>query len=239
MKVVTIAVCCLLLLPFTAGAQFVKETPSTESVEPDLVDIIIEADTTSPSFYKGRREPSAGSTIRAIAVLQNAQQEDSYAYRWEVENDVIGGGAVLGQDVIVFTAPQTDQFRIRVDVIDLAGKAIASEQRFITLSEPMVAFYEDSPLRGVSGIAIPDNYVLVSEEVSVRAEPYFVSQDIFLNDYDLSWHIDGREVSNPTANPQVITLRNNGGSGTFTIDFVLHNLLSLTQSVRNAFTITF
>lgn len=226
-------------MPFIAHAQL-GDIPyaATSAAALQEVDIIIEADTFVPAFYKGRREPSTGSRVRAIAVLNNADQA-GYRYQWEVGNGAFGGGQKSSGNVVTFSAPLGDQFLIRVDVFNSAGTRIASNQRYVSISEPEAVFYEDSLLRGTAENAVRERYTLVGEEVSIRAVPYFMDRNIFSGKYDLGWKINGEEVTGMTDTDEVITLRNNGGSGTFPIEFALRNAQALTQYVQDKFSITF
>ena len=110
--------------------------------------------------------------------------------------------------------------------------------RRITPTEPKNLFYEDNPLHGLAQNALPAEFTLLEDEISVRAEPYFVSQDIFTNaTYD--WTIGGVAVANPNADPQVLTLRKTGGAGSALVGFSIRNLSSLLQAASSAFTVYF
>src|SRR5690606_10930261 len=106
------------------------------TVFPDLVDIVVEANTTAPAFYQGRREPIEGSTVRVVGVV-SAMAGTPSQYEWRV------GGTLLpskGQ-VATFNTPLDDPFLLRLDAIDQSGKKIAATQRYVSLSEPEVVFY--------------------------------------------------------------------------------------------------
>lgn len=233
----------LLILPLCALAQFSGSADfffgsqtAPQTTPSSNVEIIIEGDTTAPSFYRGRREPTAGSTVRAIAVLTDGSNPDSYIYQWEIDGNILGGTAISGGNVVSFTAPLANEFLIRVFVLDADGNRIDSTQQYVTLSEPEIVFYEENLLRGATQIALPKEYILVGDEVSIYASPYFVSNNIFEQDHELVWEVEGDAVERDS---QTLTLRNNGGTGLFHVEFSLRNLRTLTQYVRDAFTVTF
>lgn len=225
----------LLCVPTISSAQLLSN-PTQQTNSQTLsneVDIVIEADTLAPAFYNGRHEPSPGSVVRVIALVDGVNRSD-YTYRFE-----IGGDVVEPQDsnITTFTAPETDHVLVEVDVFDENGTRVAANQRYITISEPNVVFYTTSLLQGVSENAIADTHTLTGEELSVRAEPYFMDSDILSNNYQLSWQVDSRTVQGSSENEQVITLKNTEPDRTPTIQFSLRNARALTQYVDGQFEI--
>lgn len=211
----------LLGMPLTTFAQ-----------EASAVDIIIESDSYVPAWYEGRAEPSAGAPIRAIAVTSGGVEDPSF--RWEVNGAVLSATGT----VATFNAPLGQEFRVRVDVSS-NGAVVASSERIVPLSAPTIAFYESSLLRGTLQNAITDEFVLVGEEVSIRAVPYFMARDIFSGAHQTEWRLNGRAIEGDGAVRDVITLRNEGGTGTFLVEFAARNARSLTQYAQHAFNITF
>ena len=86
--------------------------------------------------------------------------------------------------------------------------------------------------------ALPAQFTLLEDEISIRAEPYFVSRTIF-NNATYEWTIAGAKVQNPNADPQTVTLRKTGGSGSSEVGFSIRNLSSLLQAAEGAFTVYF
>lgn len=227
MKALVAGICCLFAVPFFALAQ---ESATTTAAS---VDIVIEADTVVPAFYEGRQEPSVGSPMRAIAIVNDAGL-DSYTFRWELE-----GRVETGDDTLVFTAPLGSPFRIRVDVFGPTGAAVASNERYISLSEPEVVFYPNNLLRGLSATAIGEELILTGDEIEVRAEPYFVNRNLFRGPYELIWRAGGARVEGSANDPQTIVLRRQEGAGATRIEFALQNLQTFSQRIAGAFLVKF
>lgn len=212
---------------------------ATRVFTPRSVDIVIEADTYAPAFYEGRREPSPGSLVRAIAIMSGTDPE-TLSYRFEVDGAVLGGGAARGRQSVQFQVPQfSDGFTIRVDVYDDAGVLVATSQRIVSMSTPRTVFYEDSLLRGTSHNAIRGSHTLVGEEISVRAVPFFMDRNIFSGTYNLAWRANGEDVTGFADAVDVITLRKNGGEGAFPVEFTLLNGRSPLQQASGGFSIIF
>ena len=73
---------------------------------PALVDMIVEAETYIPSFYKGRALPSKDSDIRVVTVLNGLPKSPSqYAYKWMLGTQVLFGGPVRGKTTAEITGP--------------------------------------------------------------------------------------------------------------------------------------
>ena len=230
MKATLAIVFLLFCFPFIGFAQ--------ERAGSGTVDIILEANTIVPSFYHGRAEPSAGSAVRAIAIVDGLAASQNYTYRWEINGNLLIGDS-FKESSIVFTTPIGTQFRIRVDILDENAQRVASNEVFVPLSEPFVAFYENNLLRGHSHTAIGETYVLSGEEVSVRAEPYFMNIGVLSAPHQLAWRVDGEAVAAQPDDLQTITLRNNGGTGAFNVEFSLQNGVAFGQRVSDSFKLTF
>lgn len=217
-------------IPFLSEAQ---------TAASDGIDIIIEPYTSVPAFYKGRPEPTSGSLVRALAIPADGTPPDTYIYRWDVEGTLQGNGGMGDAYTTVFNVPFGDQFLLRVDVYDSAGTPVATEQKYVSVSEPLVRFYETSLLRGMSQQAVQDPLVMIEKEISVRAEPFFMDTTLFSGSYDLAWFVDAREVTTGEGDEQVLTLRKNEESGRANIRFTLRNHAALGQSIDDRFTISF
>ncbi|MEX0918291.1 MAG: hypothetical protein WDZ93_04010 [Candidatus Paceibacterota bacterium] len=199
------------------------------------VDIIIEADTTAPVFYRGRHEPSVGSDVRAIAAVSGMAGSEQAAYRWELNGNLL---PQTGQ-VIQFPAPLGNDFLIRVDVRDAAGRDVGNDEQYVSQSEPLVAFYEQNLLRGISRIAVGDTHLFTGDETNVRAEPFFMSADILSDPHELLWRVDGSRHTGGEGDPLMLTLRRTGGSGQILIEFSLRSGSAFGQYVKDRFSLTF
>jgi len=211
-------------------------------IKPSRTNLTIEANTHTPYFYKGRPEPSTGSTIRAIAIPETGSgaSPSAYTYRWEVNGNVLFGGPLSGQNVVEFAVPLGREVQITLDILDpISGNVIASTREYVPVAEPEIYFYEQSLLVGESHNAIASDYNLLSDEVSIKAEPYFMSKTDLNNSPKLEWRMNNDVIANPNADPFLITLRNTGGSGSANISFSARSTKSLSQYAKNSFSVSF
>lgn len=209
-------------------------------IRPSQTDLIIEADTRTPAFYNGRALPVGDERVRATAIphVSGGGSPESFTYTWKLDNTVLHGGPVRGQFQTTFRMPKSSA-RLEVSVFDSSGNRVSGESITITPAAPELHFYEDNPLRSMSRISIGEQFTLVGDEVSVRAEPYFVARDIFNINPVIQWTLDGKHIQNFADEPNVLTLRGTGGSGDATVGFELINQQSLLQFLRSSFTIHF
>ena len=209
------------------------------TITPARVDVIIEADTKTPLFYRGRALPSSGSTIRAIALPFTNTPSSRLTYTWALDGRVLFGGPVMGKDVAEFAIPFNGSGVISVAVADTSGKTFTKKSVEVRTVEPLLRFYEENPLRGLSRVALPGTYQLIGDEMTVRAEPYYMNADLSPTHTQTEWEINGTEVENPNNDPQTITLRSGGGTGSFDVSLQVRNLNELLQEAAGSFTVRF
>ena len=215
---------------------------ASATLVPSTLDLVVEGDTRVPHFYRGRALPSPGSRVRLIALpsVYTAKgtliSADTLIYTWQINREVAGSG--LGKQTLTTTMPPGGPLTVEVTVEAKDGSARYTAIEEISPTEPQNLFYEDNPLHGLAQNALPTEFTLTDDEISIRAEPYFVSPDIFTN-ATYAWTIDNAPIQNPNSDPQVLTLRKTGGTGSAEVGFSIRNLASLLQSASSAFTVYF
>lgn len=215
--------------------------PVRHTLTPSRVDLIIEGHTTVPSFYEGRALPSTDSTMRLIALpdFGDGFNPENYAYTWRLNNKVQFGGSLKGQYVTEMTLPLGQEHVVSVDVINADGVTVRQAAVTVPVATPEIHFYEDNPLRGTALNSIGDNLNLLGEEVTVRAEPFYMDNNILNQNYLIEWEVDNQVVQNPNADQMTITLQNGGGLGLFQINFHIRNLDQLLQGAEDGFVLQF
>ena len=222
-----------------SGASFSLKKDITATA----VDLVVEADTYVPSFYRGRSLPSVEAQIRVIAVphLGSAVNPANLSYRWEYEGGLMFGGPVRGkQSIDLVVSPYSGGY-VLLTVMDENGAVVAGKTLSIdTGVDPELYFYEESPLRGLSESAITNGTLaLIGEETIIHGEPFFLAKDVSTDNVNFVWRINNEETVSENADPHTITLRKSGGSGSVRIDLQAMTTTPLPRYVANAFTITF
>lgn len=210
-------------------------------IKPVRVDLLIEADTLVPFFYKGRALPSSGSNVRVTAVPFTGakRRPDSYSYTWRVGEDVVGGGSRFGKNSVTFASGFERNVHVAVDVIDTDGSLIATKETVVPITDPKLYFYEVKPLEGIVERALGKDFVFVGDEVTVRAEPYFVDRTLIAQNPFIEWKLNNQTIKNPSNDQQEIVLRRSGQNGSFDLEFHVRNLRQLLQGVKGVLTINF
>lgn len=207
---------------------------------PGNVDVVVEAETVVPPFYKGMPLPGTGSEVRVIALprLYNTAgallDSDSLTYQWRVGNRTALSG--VGEQALTTTIGRSDTF-ISLVIKNGSGEVMYEETRVVTPFDPVVLFYEQSPLYGLSHTMVSSLNVTTGE-VGVRAVPYYTSTNIFDN-AQVQWTLNGAPITNPSASPDVITLRRTGSGGVAEVGFSIRNLDNLLQHGTGLFNVVF
>lgn len=209
-------------------------------IAPMYLDVIVEPQTRTPAFFKGRPLPSIGSTVNATALINgDPTKASSYIYTWQLNGETLEGGAVRGQNVISFPMPRGNNAVLSLEVRTPDGDTLARRTIGLTSVYPSVQFYEVSTLYGLSKRALGDSTPLTGTTLVVRAEPYNLDLDTF-NDPDVAeWRINNKISPNQSSNPYEITLASSGVGGKTKIAFHVRNTIQVLQGARAEFLVTF
>jgi len=224
-----------------------KET-STE-ISPGGVDLIIEPMSYSMPFYKGKPSILGESMIKIIAlpeVMTDGAETplSDLNFRWHKDDYVLGSNSGKGKNFIIVnsTIPVKD-ITVSVGILDNSGNIVAQNGKIITLDDPKVLFYEDSPLYGILyNKAITGSYYLgTREELDVVAKPFSFS---FPNDTpansNYSWYVNDSYVApNGKANELILKQTTSGISGLASISLNLTNPSKMNQYVNGGFDVQF
>lgn len=214
---------------------------ATVDIVPTQVDLILEADTYVPDFYRGRALPSPESSARAIAVVHDGTSApaSSYTYRWSEDTTVLLGGPVKGKNTLDLTISRLKKKTLTVDVSNEDGVMVGSRTIYLEATEPKILFYEHSPLRGLLERAVVEPLPLIGEEISVYGEPFFLHTKVASSEADFSWNIDGTPTNVTTGAPNAVTLRQVGGGGSAEVNLKIVTKQRIPQVVERAFEIFF
>lgn len=151
-------------------------------INPASVDILWEANTYTPPFYKGKSLFTPESTITFEAVphiMRNGKEipAQNLIYKWTQNGTVLGDTNGYGKNKISFVGSIISRpIQMEVEVTDPISNDVAYSQINVTPADPMVMFYEKDPLYGVSfAKAFGSTVSLVRNELEVLAVPFFYS----------------------------------------------------------------
>jgi hypothetical protein len=186
---------------------------------PSAVNLIWEADTTVPPFYRGKALYSAGSDVKVVAfptvILSGGRVPASQlSFQWTENGTAVPDQSGTGQTVFQATGSQFQTGEnISVDVY-LGATRVGTASITIPASDPQLVLYVDDPLRGVLyDSALQNGVVLSVPEFTVDAVPYFfsnASKNAGLLQY--AWTINGADTTGPDSQNGILTLRQTGSS---------------------------
>ncbi len=209
------------------------------------VTVLWEANTYTPPFYKGKPLMSPQAWVRAIAIPdiiddQNSSSAQNLVYVWKKNGTAIPEASGYGKSSYSFFGPKPGRelgLRVAVSSID---DSIQSELRVdIPLTTPFILFYEKHPLLGaLNNHPLGGKITLTKKEVTVTAEPYFFSNESSGSPWiSYVWSLNGTSITNPG---RTVTLRNEQASvGASELALVMRNTKLLFQSASRSLTINF
>jgi len=208
---------------------------------PSLINLVWEADTTTPTLYKGKALYSAGSDYKVVALPSvysggSKVSESALSFQWSRAGDAIPEQSGLGRFVLSMTGDQLQASEnVAVDVY--YGNALAGRGGVVLpASAPRIILYPRDALRGaLYDTAIPAAISLIGKEITVQAEPYYFSNKA-KNSGALPyvWTLNDNETAGPDSSRGILTLRQTGsGTGAATIGVSVQNSIA-DQFVQNA-----
>ena len=208
---------------------------------PSLINLVWEADTTTPTLYKSKALYSAGSDYKVVAlpsVYSGGARVSASAlsFQWSRAGDALPEQSGLGRFVLSMTGDQLQASEdITVDVY--YGNTLAGRGGVVLLaSAPRIILYPRDALRGaLYDTAIPAAISLIGKEITVQAEPYYFSNKAKnTGALPYSWTLNGADTTGPDSSRGILTLRQTGtGVGAATVGVSVQNSIA-DQFVQNA-----
>jgi len=231
------------------------ETPTAgiQEVEaffiPSLVDLIYEASSYTPPFYKGKSLNPSQGMVRIIAMPELIRPTgekipaQNVIYQWKKDGEAYQSASGLGKNTFTFsgTIPIRD-VEIEVIASSLAGDIYASKKLTIVNNSPKIIFYEDNPLYGIMFNRAIGNVVHMTEdEFKVKAFPYYMGVGYTGSpDLNYNWTINNALSENlDTDKTAMIFRQESSGAGTASISLKIENLVKIFQFATNSFTLNF
>jgi hypothetical protein len=186
-------------------------------VSPADVDLIYEAQTYAPPFYKGKKRFTSEAVIKFIAVPNfvtskgNKVPVSDLVYTWKVNGSV--QQSVSGYGKNVFSAKGTlieRPTQVTVEVSAINSTLKASQTINYRSSAPEVVLYENNPILGVVyEKAIQGSFNLDRPQVDFEAVPYFFSGNYKdSSSISYAWSLNGTAITSKGINENYLVLRN-------------------------------
>lgn len=214
-----------------SGTSFSK----TFDINPASVDLVWEANTYVPPFYKGKALHSNQGELKIVAMpefVKNGRRipSSNLIYKWSNGSEVYQSQSGYGKNILIlngsiFGREDTIDVLVTDPVNNLAAEA------YVTVNpiEPQIVFYKNDPYYGhIFDTAIRGSFDLTSEEVQILAAPYFFSKE---KDGDLKyeWRLNNSRVTNLENSRTAIFRKPEGQTGQSNISLSIENLNRILQ----------
>ncbi len=188
---------------------------------PSLTNLVWEAQTTVPQFYRGKALYSGGATVSVIAfpeisINKSFVSSKALSFQWSLNGTLVPTQSGLGRTTFTFQGDQLKNSEsVSVDVY--AGNTlVGASDIVIPASTPQVVLYDRDPLRGeILDSALSGEVNTGEQGLAVEAEPYYFSNSSKTSGaLTYTWTLNGESVTGPDAQKGLLALVPTSGSGT-------------------------
>lgn len=219
-----------------------------QTIRTGALDLLWEADSYTPPFYKGKALPAAGSNI-TVNVLPDLRDDSGkkipvsdLVFTWKQNSLVVQGVSGRGKNVATFPGPEFyTPFEVWVEVASLDQSIQALGALTLEPFMPNIIFYESHPTLGIRfEEAITDTLELGGGEVSIAAQPfYFAGTNANSPQLTYQWVLNGANVPNPNVNKNLIVLRADTEGGAANVGLGVKHLSKIFQEASKNFMVNF
>ncbi|MFA6514719.1 MAG: hypothetical protein WCT42_00435 [Candidatus Paceibacterota bacterium] len=208
------------------------------SITPSEIEIMWESvNGYTPPFYRGKSLPSSGSFIKAVAIPNTntiKSGSGSITYNWKNNDSAEVDSSGYNKNSYIFKNNMFDnKNEISVVASSVDGKYSAENSIQIPTYKPKIIFYKKSPTEGILyNNALDKEAYMSEEEMTILAEPYFLTLQNNENDLTYSWQINGEKIVTPSKKNE-LTVRPTSRGGYATINLIIENVNELFQEVSN------
>ncbi len=201
-------------------------------IQPTDADILWEADTYTPPFYKGKALPSSQSYIKAVALphfitKSGKVKAEDLVYMWKKSYTPNPNDSGRGKNVYLYRGTYTFNTNTIETIISTPDNTLSLNKKTrVYIHEPKIVFYEDRPLEGVRyEELLPGSFNMKTQEVALQAAPYFFSfQNTDDNGAIFTWRVDGKRHDVNTEKKSKFVLRKpDAGKGTASVVLEISN----------------
>jgi hypothetical protein len=183
-------------LTLADGTSFSK----TLTFNPASVDIIWEANSYVPPFYKGKALHPKQGFLKVVAMPEFVKNglrisPQNLIYEWSNTVKSYQNESGYGKNTLTLSGSLLGKSEdIRVTVKDPSSNMTVENSIKINPTEPEIVFYENNPYYGhLFNLGLSKNFVLKTEEIQVLAAPYYFTKDTNIK-YD--WRLNNNSVPN-------------------------------------------
>lgn len=222
-----------------------KEVVKTATVIASEVDLIWEANSYTPPFYKGKALFPNEGDITVVAfphILNDGGQrinDNRIIYKWMIGDKVLVENSGVGKKTYTYTSDiLLDPFDITVEASAPDMSRTAKNSIFVESINPIALFYKNDPIFGILSEKNIEGVLKISDpEIVLTVIPYFFSvkrRDNGLLNYE--WNMNNKILEK--MNKSTMTFRNEGSKeGMVKLSTQVSHFTKQFQNIANGFTI--
>ncbi len=236
----SISLTAILGIPGSGG-----EEKQTIILSPATMDVIWEAQTAVPPFYRGKALPSNESLVKTFAIPYFGTTTPSSVvnFAWKKNSSVSIGDGLNIVSAGLFGAWENES--VKVSVAAKYGSKTANTSINIPSFKPSILFYEVSPTQNIlTNTSLKNDFVNNSVEISVLAVPFGVS-NMEREDSKIlyEWNAGSKKIkSGQDLGNEYISLSRDGSkleNGVIPISLMVQNTVNVMQYSNNKFSWVF
>lgn len=225
----------------TGSDIIVRDIPIT----PNYIDLIWQANTYTPSFYKGKALFTSESSIKIVAVphiIQNGKllNDQELYFQWIQNNGIVLSG--IGKNVFSydhFFIKKSDTIAVQISLPN--GNVLAKNQLVMNTDRPKIMLYEEDPLLGtLSQKAILDKNILERKETVIKVFPFFFSINTPSDrKLEYQWFINNTELTDGTREKIIFRIEDDSKKGSSVANLRVTDTKKQVQSENRTLSFTF
>ncbi len=235
----------ILIVIKTTGGETLQQVLN---VWPAALDLLWEAQSYTPPFYRGKALYPYQGTVKLVAMpnivtetgaLLNAK---NLVYTWKVDGDTVAKLSGYGKNFIFFNGSiPLGSATIEVEAASLDKKYKATGSVALSPQGSEALFYEDSPLYGVLyNKALGGNVVLQNEEIKLTGIPYFIGVRERENaGLTYEWRLNDQVVSGSSAKSGLAFKQGGSAGGTALVALQISNPAKIFQFANDSLSLKF
>jgi len=204
------------------------------------IDLLWQAMTYTPSFYKGRAKPLNESLIKIVAIPHGLGARENLVYEWQRDYKNIPDASGSGKNSFTFTFSEIfNKETIKVKVSKPGENYFVEKQINIKAENPKILFYEEDPLLGIPFQKAIENTMSLAgkTETIIRAEPYFFKKND-LDSLSFNWLMNQKQMES-FITPKVIGLSIPPEKGQATLQLEINNSQNFLESASASLKLNF
>lgn len=215
------------------------------TLNPASVDIVWEANSYVPPFYKGKALHPRQGSLKVVATpefVKNGRRisAQNLIYEWSNGLDVYQSQSGYGKSTVILNGSllgRTEE--IKVLVTDPVNNLVAESFVAIKPVDSEIIFYENNPYYGqIFDSAVTNTFDLATDEIQILAAPYYFTKESF-GGLKYEWQLNGQTIPNLSDSRTAIFRKPENKGGKSVISLRVKNVNRILQQADNKLTMSF